>query len=764
MRPSTFWALDSNSDLSQSKSNSNTSTNPPKSRSIRELTRILHCATTWALCRSIFENLQRLVIPLPSIRRYLDSVTRLSSLVDVSFCYSNVSGRLLKIAVLFVQSHTKTFPGLLTKIRCSEGSFQDRMFAYLPAPRNPTELVDANWDNFVNNVAETNLDNVSVINIPHFSLSRFDRLQKQPSFLYRCHALRKYNLVSLGQDSFKWAVDCESDQIPPLESVTIQPYMEPFGDEIWHISRGFGRTLKHFQIDCSSSSGLWMFSDSTLQMNSEPRSLWSSSLVTLRIGHGWRTMPLLETLLVRSTDEAVLDVYPELLQRCPALRILSLEDHVVNHERGAHAAILPPTQVPALTHLKMTGIPALQFNLDTLHSTKALEVLVLRCENIGHYTPTPETGTNSSSLPGVVATVQPAWTWDWFLPCLDTLVLSFEFAMPFQFRMLQGTPSLRLLCLNIVASSWGAKRILTEADFLLQTTSGGRDRHTPADNDGTENIQGECAHITASLLRDPPEPSLQTLTLDELHRVLDYLQSKYNKWSPRPTTRARAPLEEPLSIPEHYVQDVSDWWRTHLDERLNKLDRHFYIHPEDGEEGEAQLYATAQREFVQDIDALLASDPDLQPYLAAIFSNLRDRERKRQDETARQAQFRAAHPDLLVVPSLKRLELYGRWCMSDTVLSTLLGRVFRNVELLEEYSCEGYSTDGFLCATQAMPFVQIVRSWKTYDQMSRPRGYKLVRQGAASVPLVQGSEERVLYLFVREDMSRFLCRKKKDEE
>jgi len=118
-----------------------------------------------------------------------------------------------------------------------------------------------------------------------------------------------------------------------------------------------------------------------------------------------------------------------------------------------------------------------------------------------------------------------------------------------------------------------------------------------------------------------------------------------------------------------------------------------------------------------------------------------------------------------VVPSLKRLEPYGRWYISDTVLTTLLGRVFCNVKLLEEYEGWECSADGFMCATQAMPFVQIVECIKTrpFNKMNRPRGYELMERGPGVVQFVQENEERVLYLFVGEDRNRYMCWKKKDE-
>lgn len=190
-----FWVLNSNTSLSESEFNSNTSTAPEIFRFIPELRLDIHCATIWALCSSVFENLQRLVVPLPNILLYLDSVTRVCSFADVSFFHTYVPGRSrsgvplrgsdniqqrqdLEMAVLFVQAHTKTFPGLLTKIQCSEDSFQDCMFACLPAPCNPTELVDAISDCFINNISETNLDNVTVINIRHYSSNWFSRMQE----------------------------------------------------------------------------------------------------------------------------------------------------------------------------------------------------------------------------------------------------------------------------------------------------------------------------------------------------------------------------------------------------------------------------------------------------------------------------------------------------------------------------------------------------------------------------------------------------------
>lgn len=88
--------------------------------------------------------------------------------------------------------------------------------------------------------------------------------------------------------------------------------------------------------------------------------------------------------------------------------------------------------------------------------------------------------------------------------------------------------------------------------------------------------------------------------------------------------------------------------------------------------------------------------------------------------------YRVEHPDHLVVPSLKKLELFGRWIMSDEVLvEILLGRAFRNVQELGDCLMEGYSSEALARVTQSMPWLTFIHSVNPVDLASLSDEYKL---------------------------------------
>ncbi|KAK3824111.1 MAG: hypothetical protein JOS17DRAFT_776791 [Linnemannia elongata] len=64
--------------------------------------------------------------------------------------------------------------------------------------------------------------------------------------------------------------------------------------------------------------------------------------------------------------------------------------------------------------------------------------------------------------------VRPPWTWDWYLPSLEELILTVEFAYRFQFRVLHGCPSLVDLDLGYTSvPDRLTSRVLSVADLLL---------------------------------------------------------------------------------------------------------------------------------------------------------------------------------------------------------------------------------------------------------------------------------------------------------
>ncbi|KFH71303.1 hypothetical protein MVEG_01603 [Podila verticillata NRRL 6337] len=129
-------------------------------------------------------------------------------------------------------------------------------------------------------------------------------------------------------------------------------------------------------------------------------------------------------------------------------------------------------------------MPALTFHPETLQSTKALRVLVLRYHDILDHFVAVET---EYSLP-------------------DAALTSRSRAIP---RYVYHVP--------------------TEAKCLLETAPRERGQDITVD-DGSGDAHGNSAPTTAACwLHDLPEPCVRTLTLDELDRILIYLRYKYSK-------------------------------------------------------------------------------------------------------------------------------------------------------------------------------------------------------------------------------------------
>ncbi|KAF9376796.1 hypothetical protein CPB97_010591 [Podila verticillata] len=118
---------------------------------------------------------------------------------------------------------------------------------------------------------------------------------------------------------------------------------------------------------------------------------------------------------------------------------------------------------------------------------------------------------------------------------------------------------------------------------------------------------------------------------------------------------------------------------------------------------------------IRNIEEILERTPELKPSLETLLENIARNEYKREQEAGRLKQFWAAHPERLVVPSVKKLALYGRWSLSEEVLETMLGQVFRNVESIGEFLSEGYSMSGIVRATQAMPWLKTYHSVRYFD-------------------------------------------------
>ncbi|KAG0015292.1 hypothetical protein BGZ82_001443, partial [Podila clonocystis] len=747
----------------------------------------IHRETTWALCSPILEQLQSIIIPLSDIDRYLDSIARFKSLAVVTFKLDELADinnlyleemsaehvkkvKQLKekrrqdfeLAIQFVQIHTAMFRGMLKQVHCPEDSLSwqfniqccpadilDRMLVCLPTLIEPTELVNKNWKQFVAKAEHTDLERVTNIEVwDRYVEKLYDQLKSKP-FLHRCPSLRKYNMMSLGPDSFKWAVqrdvtdnDQDQDQyqyphkkqvarrpnLPPLESVSINALKESFGHELDDIGLGFGPTIKTFSIQ---------------GFGYQPSPGGSQQV---RIGRDWK-MPVLSRFVARfPSEELVLD--PDFLRHCPSLRILTLDDNMRTYDLNT-IQVAHPAHLPELTKLVLMGTGAFSFHPDTLHSTKKLKILCLGSMRNFHRTFLPslesmeqdDHSMEPASEDSITAPIhRPKWTWDWYLPNMTMLSLSVEFSLHFQFQMLRGTPKLEDLSLCLYSYAHQVERVLTEADFILKSW----DQEQEVDLTGGTGIEQEHSSLatsSSSFSKDPEDPTLHAQPVTILSIILSYLNSLItDRRAPRarimfmaanvagqdPEQQQDQPQPTPEQFQDHREHNLREAREMYLRKTHRRLQRDFY----DTDRSTSHLGKCPDwsqeraAELVKKIEEHVEKH-NLQEQLDKLLRDVRTLKFKKKHEKLALARLRAAHPEQLVAPSVKKLGIYGPWVMSEAVLETLLTRVFRNVKQLNECQTTGYSMDAFVRVTQSMPWLESVQYINSFDPDSLSEGYTL---------------------------------------
>ncbi|KAF9216553.1 hypothetical protein BGZ59_009151 [Podila verticillata] len=741
----------------------------------------IHREATWALCSPILEQLQSIVIPLSDIGRYLDSIARLSSLSTAIFKldeYCDVKETVmgeeeinklhglkekhkqdLESAIKFVQMHTGMFHTLQQVLCPTDNSswyssqscaeeYLDRMLECLPSLIYPSEVNNRNWKQFVLKAEQTNLELLKKIDVwDQESVKCYQQIKTKP-FLHRCKSLREYNMISLGPDSFKWATqktnihDHEYDKgtqpttrLPPLEVVSIRAIGEPFGSELQDIGLSFGATIKSFTVQ-------W-YHDPDGQTQTQ---IQSQSLL---IGRGWK-MPFLSTLEIAfPSDRLVLD--PDFLRHCPSLRRLSLNDFLQVYDLNE---IKPsqPAYLPELMTLLLSGSGALSFHPDTLHSTKELKILSLGTMNESGrmllpsfrdmYQDNHHQNTATETSTADISIRRPKWTWDWYLPLLHSLQLTYEFACHFKFQMLQGTPNLQELCLSLYSTGYQVERMLTKDDFTISRL---QDQVDTGDGDNINKLTNsrEGNHPTALCPTAPKDPSSRfdlhsesKGTLAQIHWYLFSL-NEYRKREPRPP-QVRIVQQEPLT--EQQLQDlrvpILFWDRYH--------DR--------PDEGPNHMDGACPEEVALAVRALeeLADQAGLQSELEAIVAELQVWRAREREEEEGLKNYRVEHPEQLVVPSVKKLEIFGHWIMSDEVLEMMLGHVFRNVREWEECMTEGYSLETLIRVTQSMLWLASVHSFNRVNLASLSDEYMLQperRVFTRRPPYMNDARTRVCYQF-----------------
>lgn len=121
----------------------------------------------------------------------------------------------------------------------------------------------------------------------------------------------------------------------------------------------------------------------------------------------------------------------------------------------------------------------------------------------------------------------------------------------------------------------------------------------------------------------------------------------------------------------------------------------------------------------------LVDQARLQSELEAILTELQEWQVREREEEEDLKNYRVEHPEQLVVLSVRKLEIFGRWIMSDEVLEMILGHMFRNVRTWKECMTEGCSLDTLIRVTQSMPWLASVHSVNPVNLASLSDEYML---------------------------------------
>ncbi|KAF9537787.1 hypothetical protein EC957_007674 [Mortierella hygrophila] len=375
---------------------------------------------TWALCVNGAERIQRLVIPISDISRYLAIVGRLQVLSYVTFLLdSDLKPTLffgqqfeegdrealelrqgereghMEEMILFVQEHCQRFPNTLTQGQCITDMFtteewpkevHDRLFKSLPLLHKPQFIDNTNWGQFFAGAQDIDLSAVKFIRTRLIKPEEpvFDQVIEQVEpFLHRCRALEDVQISSSGEDAFRWAVDERKQFEREIEDGRATPSRRPLVPL---------RQL-HISFDYDPSSG-GLFDDTVFAFQetlenifiSISRTVEQNSTQSLEFSIGdnnnsnnyqsyWK-LPQLSRLAV-ATGHIFLRVHPKFLQRCTQVMHISLVDmrweyslDQIDHWESA--------KLLRLESLTLEGTAAISFHPDTLKYALELQKLHLQ--------------------------------------------------------------------------------------------------------------------------------------------------------------------------------------------------------------------------------------------------------------------------------------------------------------------------------------------------------------------------------------------------
>ncbi|KAF9304104.1 hypothetical protein BGZ74_002344 [Mortierella antarctica] len=432
--------------------------------------------------------------------------------------------------ILFVKRHTLMFKNVLKSVHQVETNgwessaapdrFHFQIQQLLPVLSYPRALDSGNWMQFVARADEVNLEQVQSIRINTSPTGWYQALTTDHTpFLPRCRNLTTYQLVTLGPESFRWAVQEKKqrlatqttgtlDLLPPvpLREVVISSVNDIFAGEIEDIAFSFSETLSKFVV--------------------YERTLFHAGglLPYFRIGRNWN-LPWLRYLNCRSFQRTIA-LSPDIFSGCPFLERVETFDNIYEYDPLA-IEYGQPAALPRLRGLELHGHSALQFHPDTLHTTGNLESLQLTMRSfnneVDHFI--PEAGDTMTLHPGTVVVAstttpqRPIWTWDWYLPRIMSIELSATFAYSFQFKMLIGCPNIAKVSLTISSSIPEHRRRLTTADLEVTVSETEGEHAQPT---LPQRIESRCQGFTlGGLVEAAKGARLEQVTLSREYTEAD---------------------------------------------------------------------------------------------------------------------------------------------------------------------------------------------------------------------------------------------------
>ncbi|KAG9069513.1 hypothetical protein KI688_010416 [Linnemannia hyalina] len=382
------------------------------------------------MCCSNAERIQILYLPISDIGRYLTLVPRLRVLACVAFqidknligpsywnhgmgevekeCWTRLKeGRVRHLEMIsFVQEHQRHHRNVIQTARCANvrvyedqcpEDYTIRLLQSLPPLVKPQFLDCRNWDQFVAHLPDRDLSFVREIR----TRKAFDRNIKLVTFLRRRRSLESIHATSSVEGIFKWAVQERKD-------FNDAAAVHNCGAAVAASEQRSLVPLRDYDVMCSGAHAGRQASDVIYAFNKTLENI-KVKFCGITTTYGSQRFP--DFVLGRKIDD---DDDDDGHRRSGAPRnLVRLELHLYAFQNGAPAApVATGGQGEADDNSSMlNGIP------------------------------------DSFTKPTQQGPV--AWTWDWDIPKLINLFLVAEFALKFQFRMLDSTPNLNYLSLNV---------------------------------------------------------------------------------------------------------------------------------------------------------------------------------------------------------------------------------------------------------------------------------------------------------------------------